>query len=314
MYDFTICIPSFNRKEKLRCLLISISDAIARLNKNDLNNSKILTLVCLDGSTDGSCDMIETLKEHFICDLEYFWQSNSGLASARNALVINSNCRYIWFLDDDMIVSEKSVFAHVCCERIKQELLVGPCYTESSSKVNKFYNKRWKSIMESGGYVLQPQHMSYANTSGERALFCRYLFNSTFKGYGFEDYELAIRMLEDSIQIRFEESAGVIHCYERGNFKLLKNVREEGVNRVRLTQLHPESGKFALVFAATGCRPALVFFSNLGWHRVLYFGAMIFVLFASLSVPFISEPLKRLARNMALHSGIARENGVSTLE
>lgn len=96
----TIGIPSYNQEPYL-------AEAI----ESALNQTVPCTvIVCNDGSTDRS---LEIAKKYPVQVID---QVNKGLASARNAIIMNSFNPWILFLDaDDKLESE-------CIERIEKEI------------------------------------------------------------------------------------------------------------------------------------------------------------------------------------------------
>ena len=74
----TIAIASFQRRDELRVLLESVASNLDALASTDVD-----VLVVIDGSTDGSVELVEELAESFPVPLRSLWQENSGLAAAR---------------------------------------------------------------------------------------------------------------------------------------------------------------------------------------------------------------------------------------
>jgi glycosyltransferase involved in cell wall biosynthesis len=84
----SICIPTYNRKEYLKETMESI------LNQTYKDYEIVIVD---DGSTDGTEEMIKKLG----IPVTYFWQPNSGDASARNKLIELARGKYISFIDSD---------------------------------------------------------------------------------------------------------------------------------------------------------------------------------------------------------------------
>ena len=307
--DFSICIPSYNRSKDLCHLLDSISKVLVH---DGAQRCSVEVLVCLDGSTDDSRVEIEKRIFKYPCELRCFWQENVGLAAARNALIDSARGNFIWLLDDDMSVGSESFFTHYREQEEIDCLLVGPCYIQENEKASQFYENRWGRIIEQGGVVKEPDQMSFANTSGPKKIFVKYKFNPAFRGYGFEDYELAIRMLKDGVKIKFDTSASVTHKYERSEWKMLKNAFEEGVNRAKVFELHPEDGAFALQFKPNRIKRVIVWVSNQGFYRTLRLGSFFFMIISVVLVGKCKARMLSVAKYMALHSGIAKPKGKST--
>lgn len=86
----TTIITSYNSNE--RFLIKTINSVINQTYSN------IEIIVVDDGSTNGICKKVCYL---FKDKVNYIYQENKGLASARNTGIYNSNGYYICFLDDD---------------------------------------------------------------------------------------------------------------------------------------------------------------------------------------------------------------------
>lgn len=85
---FSVIIPSFNRKEKLR-------NAINSVLEQDEKDFEVI--VVDDGSDDGTAG----LMDEFNGRLTYIYQNNSGVSSARNKGIISSTAPHITLLDSD---------------------------------------------------------------------------------------------------------------------------------------------------------------------------------------------------------------------
>jgi glycosyltransferase involved in cell wall biosynthesis len=89
----SVIIPTFNRKNFLKEAIYSV------LKQKDVFFEVI---VVDDGSNDGTKEFIKNYP------IKYFYQENKGPASARNLGIMNSNGKYIAFLDsDDLWVEDK---------------------------------------------------------------------------------------------------------------------------------------------------------------------------------------------------------------
>lgn len=311
----TIAIPSYNRCEKLVRLIESLRQPIAHALSEGY---RCELLVVLDGSTDASQASLYKMKQQYPCDLRYKWQSNAGLAAARNKLIECARGDRVWFLDDDMTVSQAALEVHRA-KPVFDEIIMGPSHVLGSEGLRLFYNSRWQ-LLAKLGRVESPDQVSFANTSAPRDLLRQFPFDSTFKRYGFEDYDLAIRLLAEGIKFQFSPEADVWHHYDRGPFEMLGNIRDEGINRVKLFEKFPSEGRFALRLEKRRYRGMLAKISNRGLYTPLWVAANM-VRGLALTLQFLvsagKEPklhgkifkLVRLANDLALHSGIAQAGG-----
>ena len=241
MTTLTIAVASYQRREHLARLLSSIAVSVASVPAD--------VVVVLDGSIDGSREMVETWAERFPVPLRVIWQPNAGLAAARNAGIAAAAGELVWLLDDDMVVTRRALDAHLAWDRARAQLLMGPAEVDTSDPTVRdatwFYDDRHRRLA-SAGRVVDPGDCSFANTSGPTALFRSHPFDVAFRGYGIEDYELAVRFAGAGETIGFDAAAGVVHEYGVDRSDHLRRLREEGANRVRFAALHPD--QHAIVF------------------------------------------------------------------
>jgi len=85
---FSIIIPSYNRKEKLK----NAVDSVLAQDDRDFE-----IIVVDDGSDDGTSDF----ASEYINRIKYIFQENSGVSRARNRGISCSDAPYITFLDSD---------------------------------------------------------------------------------------------------------------------------------------------------------------------------------------------------------------------
>src|SRR5256885_6588786 len=89
----SVIIPSYNRRERLRRLL-------SELERHRERGSSFEAVVAVDGSTDGTVDMLSALRSGF--PLRVVTQPQRGPAAARNAALAAARGDVLLFLDDDV--------------------------------------------------------------------------------------------------------------------------------------------------------------------------------------------------------------------
>lgn len=85
---FSVIIPSYNRKDRLKNAI----DSVLAQDEKDFE-----LIVVDDGSDDGTSDLVEEYSDRII----YIYQKNSGVSAARNSGIASSNSPYITLLDSD---------------------------------------------------------------------------------------------------------------------------------------------------------------------------------------------------------------------
>lgn len=236
----TIAIASYQRRESLRRLL----SQLAREVEGAPSLAKGLdVVVVLDGSDDGSKEMAEDLP--MAVPVEVCWKPNGGLASARNLGLARATGELIWFLDDDLVPAEGTLARHRDAHvGPAPQVVVGPCVipegSSTPSEIAGWWRQRYAAIQANSG-ITRFDHFSGANTSAPVDLLLRVgAFDERFVGYGCEDYELGLRLLDDGVVISFEVEAIAWHEQRRTVAEACRLRRDEGANLLRFAELHPD--------------------------------------------------------------------------
>src|SRR4051812_34406551 len=90
--EISVVIPTHNRRERLRSCLDSLAG-------QTLEPSRFEVVVAVDGSTDGTAEMLHELETPFA--LRVVVQPQSGQAAARNTGVAAASAQFVLLLDDD---------------------------------------------------------------------------------------------------------------------------------------------------------------------------------------------------------------------
>ncbi len=111
----SVIIPTYNRCELVRQTLESLA-------QQTYPSSHFEVLLCDDGSTDGTREMVQSLQAPY--RLHYMWQANKGRATARNLGLRQAQGEIILFLDGDMFADADLVAEHVASHRAHPNVLV----------------------------------------------------------------------------------------------------------------------------------------------------------------------------------------------
>ena len=305
--SLSVCIPSYERVDRLELLLRSLIPEWERaLEGVDGVVPAFETVIVLDGSTDGSEAMLRHLSADYPVPLRWQWQENAGRSAARNALIDLADGELLWFLDDDMEVMAGALERHLGWDRGKAEVMFGPSHVTGAENAGLawFYEDRWEGLV-SGEQEITPEVVLFHNATIPAGVLVEHRFDESFVGYGFEDYELALRMLNSGVTVAFDPEAKVEHHYRKSGFESLRDVREEGANRVRVAALHPETGGFAMDLRpgrlANICRPL----AERGMSAPLWVAAHVV---RACAAPLSGQRAFRVIRisdDLALYSGVA---------
>ena len=108
---FSVIIPSFNRRDKVKNALCSV------LAQSDTDFEIILVD---DGSDDGTADIADEFRDK----ITYIFQKNSGVSTARNKGIINSSAPHITFLDSDDTWHKDKLSMHRAFIKNNPEILI----------------------------------------------------------------------------------------------------------------------------------------------------------------------------------------------
>lgn len=97
---FTVCIPTYNRKEKLKLTLQS-------LENQSYKNFEVI--VVDDGSIDNTRDFISEYLKNTLLNLRYIYKSNGGKHTALNKGIELANSKYFIILDSDDIFTDNAL-------------------------------------------------------------------------------------------------------------------------------------------------------------------------------------------------------------
>ena len=238
MSQLSICIPSYQRAGSLLRLL----DSIERAAHADGVADQIDVVVALDGCNDDSAARLQLWRTHSAIRLTWRNYPHGGLAATRNRAMADSTGALILLCDDDNLIGPGCLSTHLGHDRGVAVVLMGPSVILDSSDggiTKRWYDERHRRLA-AAGTVIDPGDFSAAATSAPRALWQQYRFDEAYHGYGFEDYDLAARLLANGVTIGFVAAAGVTHLHSPSDAERLRQKRGEGANAVRFARTHPE--------------------------------------------------------------------------
>jgi GT2 family glycosyltransferase/peptidoglycan/xylan/chitin deacetylase (PgdA/CDA1 family) len=312
-------IPTYNRRDSLAQCLSTLSD-------QDLPHEDYEVVVVVDGSNDGTVEMLRALQpphELVVVLLE----ENRGLAAARNAGAIRANGEILLFLDDDLSCDRCLLSTHWAAHGagVVEKLIIGPIFPASDRPLCFASEERateLRKYFESLRRVAKPQWPDHvcagANCSMRRTMFfeCDGYDEGRFARRT-EDVDLGVRLWKQGVEFRFEPRATTTHRWNQSDLQVWKHLEAEGAATVALCQKHPElRSRFG--FAGVVSAPAW----KRGAARVLasapaYPVILVLRMLATLSermpnrsgVRRIGSRLHRACRTGAILAGARREAG-----
>ncbi|BAQ64044.1 glycosyltransferase family 2 protein [Geminocystis sp. NIES-3709] len=221
MYQISIVIPTYNRPEKLKNCLQS-------LTKLDYNKNSFEVIVVDDGSPQS----LESIISYFqpLINLKCIQQKNLGPATARNKGVSQAQGEYMAFTDDDCEVTPLwlSIFADGFAQNPDAILggfiinkLKENIYSEASQKLVDYLYSYYNAIPE------QSKFFTSNNFAISKIIFQKIGgFNTTFPLAAAEDRELCDRLYSQGYKMIYLPKAQVEHSH----YLTLKTFWQQHIN------------------------------------------------------------------------------------
>jgi glycosyltransferase involved in cell wall biosynthesis len=213
--------------------------AVDALLRQDAPPERFEVIVVDDGSTDGSTRDLERAGPVAVRVLRF---QNRGRAAARNAGAAAARGRALLFLDADIWAAPDLVSVHLSHHDERPNLGVqGRWKDHADSLVSMFM--RAKNIIPDATIRrrqgLSPYHVVTRNFSIDSAAFRRSGgFDEGFKGYGWEDIELAFRMVREGVTLRFDPRAYGDHYHIQSLEEAIDKSRQAGAGAVYFWEKH----------------------------------------------------------------------------
>ncbi len=235
----SVVIPTYQRCASVRRTL----EALAR---QTMATTEYEVVVPIDGSDDGTREMIEAFPAPY--RLSAIWQPNEGRAAARNAGIRIATGDLVVFLDDDMEPVPGFLLAHRDSHPAgSRRAVVGPVPIpdDASSPPVVQYRRRGMNALlarlAQPGYQLGFQDVYTGNLSLSRDLLRDVGgFDETFKLYGYEDYELALRLVKAGVELAFSPLAVAHQRYDKDFRALARDCVARGHTAVLFARKHPD--------------------------------------------------------------------------
>jgi glycosyltransferase involved in cell wall biosynthesis len=202
--ELSVVIPSHNRCELLRECLASFEHQSAPAHTFEV-------VVVLDGSTDGSAEMVSKLAPPF--ELSVLTQPQAGASAARNSGAEHAKGRTLLFVDDDTTASPALVSAHLTAHRGQEDIAgVGVIARRIPGDADRFARLRAEAARAHYEHLLM-RPLSYLDCYGGNCSVPRSLFAET-AGFSVDlpvlnDLEFAYRLHEAGARFVFVPDAVV---------------------------------------------------------------------------------------------------------
>lgn len=236
----SVVIPTYRRKA-------SLERALDALSRQTFPATEFETVVSIDGSEDGTRESVAAFRAPF--ELRGIWKPNGGRASACNAGIRSARGTLVVLLDDDMEPEPRFLESHVQAHSSggrRGVLGAAPLAVEpESTPVVRYIADRFDRHLRK---LAQPDHtigvrdFYTGNFSIDRDLLLEVgLFDESFKVYGNEDGELAIRLLEAGVSLVYSSAAAARQHYQKDFPELAQDKMAQGRTSVLCALRHPET-------------------------------------------------------------------------
>ncbi len=240
MVDLSVIIPTYQRRN-------IVVRAITALAAQTLPASRFEVIVVIDGSDDGTYELLTALRPAFA--LRVLWQANQGRAAACNRGIQAAQGAIVVLLDDDMQPSPDFLAAHDAAHQSAQRRgVIGAAPVRIIAKdtlaaqyVAHKFNQHLVKLAQPG-YRMVLRDFYSGNFSIRRdVLLAIGLFNQAFTRYGNEDLELALRLRQAEVAIGYDAAAIAFQHYPKDFAGLARDTFAKGQTAVQFARMHPEA-------------------------------------------------------------------------
>jgi len=262
MKSFTkssLIISTYNWPEALRLCLLSVKEQSVLPDE---------VIIADDGSTEETFEIIEAMRATFPVRLVHIWQKDEGfqLSKIRNKAIAISSFSYIIQIDGDLILHKHFIKDHLELSKpgafvAGSRVLMSQLLSEKLLRLQKIsidlfepgvsnicnrFNVSWLSRYLADRY--KPQNI-FALRGCNMAFWREDLvrvngYNECFQGWGREDNEIAVRLLNAGIKKRAIKFGGIvfhIHHAEADRADCLEN-EEHLIAALRLNSVYCSQG------------------------------------------------------------------------
>jgi glycosyltransferase involved in cell wall biosynthesis len=271
--SMTVVVISYQRRATLARLLLALA---RELHADPALRTGLDVLVVLDGSDDGSIELVEGLS--YPVPLRHVWQPNRGRAAARNAGLRAAGGELVLLLDDDGSPAPGLLAGHrLAHDDAVDQVVIGPCDVSPRSIAPTAliaHSRQHFARLAAQGRARVAYDVTFANTSAPRQLLLELGgFDESFVGWGAEDGEFGHRILLADVPVVFRDDCVVHHDVNRTRRQFLRMTAELGANTSRMIDRHPDLADLYLSPRVEGAAGAVRVAGRLGSRACSALGA-----------------------------------------
>lgn len=236
----SVIVPTFQRRA-------SVARLIAALEHQTIKADRFETIVCVDGSSDGTVELLRSAVTSY--HLLVIEKQNGGRASAINAGIREAKGEIVVLLDDDMEPEPHFLESHIRAHSGESEVgIMGAVPVEipaNASRAQRYTANKFNGHLErlaSSDYSMLLTDFYSGNFSLRRKVLLSVgCFDEDFRAYGNEDLEFSIRLSKAGIPVRYEPTALARQFNDKDFTALARDSYSEGRTAVLLVGKHPEA-------------------------------------------------------------------------
>ena len=186
----SVIVPTHDRRALLE-------GCLAALTAQSFTDFEVI--VAVDGSTDGTVALLESIKRRSSYHLEVLALSHGGRSKARNAALQAARGAVLVFCDDDVTLEFETLSRHAAFhEVVRDSVAVG-------------------AVRYTDGVLEFPSRPSWVNLTGMNSSVPRAAalavggFDETLRGWGGEDLEFGIRLAAAGLKFKRLEGTPATH-------------------------------------------------------------------------------------------------------
>jgi glycosyltransferase involved in cell wall biosynthesis len=234
--DFSIVVPTWNRRETLEVVLPSLLAL-------EYEPARYEVLLCDSGSSDGTDAFVASLG---VGDrVRHLVGPNRGRAGARNMGVKEARGRIVLFTDADIIADPRLLAEHArmhgegACAVVGREVQVD---TLAEYEAARAHPEHGRTLHPETRKRLSWLYFLTGNASVPRSSLLEVGgFDESFTGYGHEDLELGYRLQKKGLSIRYNPNAINYHWHPVSFDEKCEKMKLAGISTVRFYNKHRDA-------------------------------------------------------------------------
>ncbi len=236
----SVIIPTYQRRDSVVRLLRALA-------QQTLAPETYEVIVSIDGSQDGTREMVETLSVPY--QLESIWQPNRGRAAACNAGIRMARGEVLVILDDDMEPAPDCLESHWQAHSIGLRFGVMGAVPVAGEKddppvaayIAAKFNQHLNNLADPDHHLALRDFYSGHFSIRRKVLLEVGLFDEAFRIYGNEDLELSLRLTKAGVVLVYASQALAHQHYSKDFAALSKDTIAKGKTAVLLASKHPDA-------------------------------------------------------------------------